>query len=146
MTRMDVPADKGQCDTRLQIDAEADVSVWRDLVHIRTISGRNGRGDGSESNAPLPARDVEGFRFEVAVGRGEIRLLSPPSRRSGYQAVVYIRDCAGGEGRCHFRLSWIRTGGGVFPGDFRNDFPGAATRLRSKTGSGIARHAPDQRK
>jgi len=89
MTRMDVPADKGQCDTRLQIDAEADVSVWRDLVHIRTISGRNGRGDGSESNAPLPARDVEGFRFEVAVGRGEIRLLSPPSRRSGYQGELF---------------------------------------------------------
>jgi len=88
------------------------------------FSGRDGRDDGSESNAPLPARDVEGFRFEVADGHGEIRLLSPPSRRSGYQGVVYIRDCAGGEGRYHFRLSWIRTGGGVFPGDFRNDFPG----------------------
>ena len=85
MTRMDVPADKGQCDTRLQIDAEADVSVWRDLVHIRTISGRNGRGDGSESNAPLPARDVEGFRLEVA----DDSFASPPSRRSGYQGELF---------------------------------------------------------
>ena len=88
MTRMDVPADKGQCDTRLQIDAEADVSVWRDLVHSRTISGRDGRDDGSESNAP-PARDVHGFRFEVTDGRGGIRLLSPPSRRSGYQGELF---------------------------------------------------------
>ena len=37
------------------------------------FSGRDGRDDGSESNAPLPARDVEGFRFEVADGRDEIR-------------------------------------------------------------------------
>lgn len=85
MTRMDVPADKGQCDIRLQIDAEAEVYVRGDPVHIRTISGRDGRDDGSESNAPVPERDVEGFRFEVADGRGAIRLLSPPSRRNGYQ-------------------------------------------------------------
>ena len=85
MTRMDVPADKGQCDIRLQIDAEAEVYVRGDPVHIRTISGRDGRDDGSESNAPVPERDVEGFRFEVADGRGAIRLLSRPSRRSGYQ-------------------------------------------------------------
>ena len=84
---MDVPADKGRCDIRLQIDAEAEVSARGDLVHSRTISGRDGRDDGSESNAP-PARDVHGFRFEVTDGRGGIRLLSPPSRRSGYQAVV----------------------------------------------------------
>ena len=85
------------------------------------FSGRDGRDDGSESNAPLPARDVEGFRLEVA----DDSFASPPSRRSGSQAAVYIRDCAGGEGRYHFRLSWIQTGGGVFPGEFRNDFPGS---------------------
>jgi hypothetical protein len=65
--------------------AEAEVYVRGDPVHIRTISGRDGRDDGSESNAPVPERDVEGFRFEVADGRGAIRLLSPPSRHSGYQ-------------------------------------------------------------
>lgn len=75
MTRMDVRVDKGQCDIRLQIDAEADVSVRGDLVHIPTISGRHGRDDGSESNTPLPARDVQGCRFEVSDGRAEIRLL-----------------------------------------------------------------------
>lgn len=124
MRPTDLPADKGQCYIRPQIDAEAEVSERSDLVHIRTISGRDGRDDGSECNVPLPARDVQGFRFEVADGRGEIRLLSPPSRRSGYQAVVYIRDSVGGDGRYHFRLSSIRIGGGVFPGDIRNDFPG----------------------
>ncbi len=70
-----MPADKGQCYIRPQIDAEAEVSERSDLVHIRTISGRDGRDDGSECNPPLPARDAQGFRFEAADGRGEIRLL-----------------------------------------------------------------------
>ena len=39
MTRMDVPEDKGQCDIRPQINAEAEVSERGGLVHIRTISG-----------------------------------------------------------------------------------------------------------
>ena len=119
-----------------------------DRVHIRTVSGRGGRDEGSESNAPLPARDVQGFRFGVADGRGGIRLVSPPSCRNRYQAVVYIRDCAEGEGRYHFRLSWIRTGGGVFPGISATiSREPAATRWGSKeTRSGIARHARDQRK
>ena len=122
MTRGDVPVGKGQCDIRLRIDGEAEVSVRGDLVYIRTISGRDGRDDGSECNEPLPSRNPEGFRFEVHDGRGEIRLLSEPSRRSDYQAIVRIRDGAGGEGRYHFRLSWMMAGEG-FPGR-RRDFDG----------------------
>jgi hypothetical protein len=106
MTRTDVPAGKGQCDIRLRIDGEAEVTVRGDLVYIRAISGRGGRDDGSECNAPLPNRPVEGFHFEGIDGRGEVRLISEPSRQTDFQAVVHIRDSESGEGRYHFRLSW----------------------------------------
>ena len=112
MARNDVPLGKGQCDIRLQIDSEVEVTVRGDLVSLRTISGRDGRDDGSECNEPLPNGPVQGFNFQVVDSRGEIRLLSEPSRRSDYQAVVRIRDSAGGEGRYHFRLSWAMTGQG----------------------------------
>ena len=115
MTRNDVPLGKGQCDIRLQIDQEAEVSVRGDRVYIRTISGRDGRDDGSECNEPLPARPVDAFNFEVRDSRGEIALLSEPSRRNDFRAVVRIRDNAGGEGRYHFRLSWRLDGGGSGP-------------------------------
>ena len=38
MTRDDVPPGKGQCDIRLQVDGEVEVTVRGDLVDIRTIA------------------------------------------------------------------------------------------------------------
>ena len=86
------------------------MAVRGDQVTIRTIAGRDARDDGSECNAPLPNRDMEGFNFEVKEKRNEIRLLAEPSRRNGFAAIVRIRDSSGGEGRYHFRLSWAMTG------------------------------------
>jgi len=106
MTRNDVPLGRGQCDIRLQVDNEAEVSVRGDSVFIRTIAGRDPYDDGSECNEPLPDRPPADFHFEVKDSRGEIRLMSEPSRRNGFAAVVLIRDSAGGQGRYHFRLSW----------------------------------------
>jgi len=116
MIRRDVPLGKGQCDIRLRIDGEAEVRLRGDRIYIRTISGRDGRDDGSECNEPLPARFVEGFNFEVRESRNEIRLLSEPDRVTNFSAVVRIRDSDGGEGRYHFRVSWQMDGGGVGPG------------------------------
>jgi hypothetical protein len=110
MTRGDVPLGKGQCDIRLQIDGEAEVSLARDRVHIRTISGRDGYDDGSECNFPVPRDRLDGFQFEVRDKRNQIRLLDEPSRRNGFRVVVAIRDSSGGQGRYHFRVSWNRTG------------------------------------
>jgi len=106
MTRDDVPRGKGQCDIRLQVDNEVEVSLRGDSVSIRTISGQDARDDGSECNAPLPSREVPGFNFQVVDKRNEIRLQSPPDRRSDFAAVVYIHDSDGGFGRYHFRISW----------------------------------------
>jgi hypothetical protein len=110
MNRDDVPLGKGQCDIRLQVDNEVEVSVRGDQVFVRTVSGQNARDDGSECNAPLPSRDIEGFNFEVKDSRNEIRLLAEPSRRNDFAAIVRIRDGSGGFGRYHFRLSWAMTG------------------------------------
>jgi len=112
MTREDVPPGKGQCDIRLQVDGEAEVTIRGDLAAIRTISGRDARDDGSECNALLPNRQITGFRFEVIDSRNEIRLTAEPSRRNQFGAIVHIRDTSGGEGRYHFRLSWSMSGGG----------------------------------
>jgi len=119
MTRTDVPAGKGQCDIRLQVDDQVDVAVHRDVVNIRVLSGQNPRDDGSECNAPLPDRDFQGFRFEVIDKRNEIRLIEEPSRRNDFTALVHIRDSDAGYGRYHFRLSWALAG----PGDFRPGGP-----------------------
>jgi hypothetical protein len=124
MGRNDVPLGRGQCDIRLQIDGEAEVSVDGDRVYIRTLSGRDGRDDGSECNEPLPRSDVRNFNFDVRDSRGEIVLIDQPSRRSG-RAVVRIRDSKGGEGRYHFRLSWdVGGGGGGFGGGGEYPRPG----------------------
>ena len=121
MTRGDVPLGKGQCDIRLRVDAEVEVSVRGDVVSIRTISGRDPRDDGSECNEPLPDRTLEGFTFEVLDRRNDMVLLAEPSRRNGFRAIVRIRDSEGGEGRYHFRLSWRMTGGG-----YGSDYGGGA--------------------
>jgi hypothetical protein len=106
MTRDDVPRGKGQCDIRLQVDNQVEVTVRGDAVSIRTIAGQDARDDGSECNAPLPRRDLVGFNFEVMDRRNEIRLVAPPDRRNDFAAIVFIRDGNGGFGRYHFRLSW----------------------------------------
>jgi hypothetical protein len=141
MTRNDVPLGKGQCDIRLQVDGEVEVSVRGDLVYLRTISGRDGRDDGSECNEPLPNRPAEGFNFEVKDRRGEIVLLSEPARRTDYQAVVRIRDNASGEGRYHFRLSWNLTPGNRFedPDDRRGGLAWNNTIHLTGRGNGVSR-------
>jgi hypothetical protein len=123
MIRNDVPLGKGQCDIRLQVDNEVEVSVRGDTVNIRTISGRDARDDGSECNAPLPDRDVPGFNFQVVDSRNEIRMLAEPSRRNDFTTIVRIRDSDGGEGRYHFRLSWQMTGTDYRTGNDRPNDP-----------------------
>ena len=134
MTRDDVPRGKGQCDVRLQVDDQVEVSVQGDGVFIRTLSGQDARDDGSECNAPLPPQDVRGFNFEVKDSRGDIKLVEEPSRRNGGRAIVRIRDSPGGFGRYHFRLSWDllgsdRQGGGDRPPERRENERGSDLRV-----------------
>jgi hypothetical protein len=116
MQRNDVPLGKGQCDIRLQVDNEVEVSVRGDIVQIRTIAGRDAYDDGSECNTPMPDRVPTDFNFEVKDSRGEIRLMDPPSRRTNFAAVVRIRDTSGGQGRYHFRLTWDERAADYRPG------------------------------
>ncbi|MBX5494661.1 MAG: hypothetical protein IRZ15_04945 [Bryobacteraceae bacterium] len=142
MTRNDVPFGKGQCDIRLRVDHEVEVSVQGSHVFVRTIAGRDAQDAGSECNEPLPRGDVQNFRFEKHDGRGDMKLLAEPSRRNSYRAVVRIRDGSGGDDRYHFRLTWDITGneGWGRPSRPRRDFrsgdaPEATIRYRG-SGSG----------
>ena len=150
MTRNDVPPGKGQCDIRLQVDNEVDVSVHGDMVMIHTLAGRDPRDDGSECNAPLPDRNIEGFNFQVMDSRNEIRLVAAPSRRNNFTAVVHIRDSAGGEGRYHFRLSWAMGGRGGPTEERRGGGPGFSWNntidYRGQgRGSSVLNNFPEQR-
>ena len=136
MARSDVPPGKGQCDIRLQVDREVEVSVHRDLVTIRTIAGRDARNDGSECNAALPDRDLEGFGFQVIDSRDEIRLVAEPSRGNGFTAIVHILGSGGGarvvpQGQLLFRST---------PADrFLAVFSAAESYAPSRIGAGIRR-------
>ena len=104
MTRRDVPIGRGECDIRVRIDHEGEVSLRGDVVSIRTDTGREGRDDGSECNAALPNRNLQGFKFEARDSHGAVQLVSKPSRANDYVAVVRIR---GGEEAYRFRVTWL---------------------------------------
>ena len=122
MTRDDVPRGKGQCDIRLQVDNEVEISVRGDMVYSRTLAGQEPRDDGSECNTPLPRREIPALQFQVVDSRNDIRMVAPPDRRNDFAAVVHIRDSSGGFGRYHFRLSWdMNAAGNTRPPDIRHD-------------------------
>jgi len=106
MTRNDVPPGKGQCDIRLQVDGDAEVSVRGDMLLIHNIAGREPRDDGSECNAPLPDRIPPGFNYQAVERRDQMIQLPPSDRRDGFAATVRIHDGPSGEGRYCFRLTW----------------------------------------
>ncbi|HTX35719.1 MAG TPA: hypothetical protein VME43_11880 [Bryobacteraceae bacterium] len=107
------PIAKGQCDIRLRVSGEAEVSLRGDVVSVHTISGHDARNDGSVCNQPLPDRDVRGFAFKAKESRGEVRLVAPPSEANDFQAVVHISDTAPGEGRYDLRLNWDLSAAGM---------------------------------
>jgi hypothetical protein len=128
MERNQPPPGVGECDIRLQVDDQVEVTVRGDEVFIHTLSGRDARDDGSECNMPLPDRDVEGFKFEVKERRGDIQMVEGPGRDNGGRVLVRIHDGPSGFGRYIFRLTWMMRQGGPPPppperrdGDFVGD-------------------------
>ena len=85
---------KEQCDIRLQVDNEVEVTVRRDSVSVHTVAGQDARNDGSTCTSPLPNREPADFKFQAVDGRGEVRLVETPLRRNDYSAIVRIRDSA----------------------------------------------------
>jgi hypothetical protein len=110
MDRMDGPPGRGICEIRLQVDDTVEVSIDGDQVFMKTLSGRDGRDDGSVCNMPLPRREVAGFDFDVREKRGDIQLVEGPTRRNGGRVIVRIHDGPGGFGRYIFRISWALEG------------------------------------
>jgi hypothetical protein len=120
-----VPPSQGQCDIRLKVDNDVEVTLRGDMVTIHTFTGQDAHNDGSECNYPLPDHDLRGFHFEAVESRNEMRLVEPPSPRNNFEVVVRIHDSATGIGHYHFRLTWDNQG------------------LSSGTGGGVDRRAPE---
>jgi hypothetical protein len=108
--RFDGPPGRGVCEIRLQVDDTVEVTLDGDDVSMRTLSGRDGRDDGSACTMPLPRREVAGFDFDVREKRGDIQLVEGPTRRNGGRVIVRIHDGPSGFGRYIFRISWALEG------------------------------------
>ena len=106
MTRNDVPRGKGQCDIRLLVDNEVEVTVRGDLISMRTISGRDGRDDGSECNAPLPTARSRASASKLSRAAARCVCYRNPSRQTIIRPSFAFATAKAASGRYHFRLSW----------------------------------------
>ena len=106
MQQAGLASGKAQCDIRLEIDNEVEITVRRDLVMIHTVSGQDATDDGSDCSAPLADKEMPNFAVQPVDNRSEIKVLQKPSAGNDYAVVVRIVDAASGFGRYHFRLSW----------------------------------------
>jgi len=123
MPRADLPPGKAQCDIRLQVDNEVEITVRRDMVLAHTLSGEDARDDGSDCNTPLPDRDIHGFAVQTVDSRSEIRVIQQPSAHNDFALVVRILDAAAGFGRYRFRLTWDSPPSAAPPGTMAGNPP-----------------------
>jgi len=100
------PRGQAQCEIRLMVDQQVEVSVHGDTISVHTLTGADARDNGSECSAPLPGRVVDGFTLTVKKRHGEVRLVAEPSARNDFTATIFIHDNASGEGLYDLRISW----------------------------------------
>jgi hypothetical protein len=125
MTRGDVPKGQGQCEIRLQVDKQVEISLQEDMLAVRNISGNGAQDAGCECNMPLPRWNLQGFHFEVIGARGKVELLEEPSARNGFRSIFGITDPSGGAGRYHIRVTWnAANSGGTPPSQGRDSYWG----------------------
>ena len=127
MKRLAAPVDRAQCDIRLRIDGEAEVTLRGDLISVHTLSGRDARNAGSECSQPLPNRDVRSFAFEALDHSDDIHLVAQPSPANDFEVLVRIRNPGSGDQRYHFRVTWQLAAAGP-PGFAWNN----ATRYKAR--------------
>jgi hypothetical protein len=106
MTGAKLPSGKAQCEIRLAVDKQVEVSLHGDMVAVHTLTGSDARDNGSECSAPLPAAAMDGFRLEVRKRQGEVKLVMEPSARNDFTATVFIHGNAAGEGLYDLRIWW----------------------------------------
>jgi len=106
MTDAKIPRGKAQCEIRLIVDKQVEVSLHGDAIGVHTLTGADARDNGSECSAPLPGRVVDGFTLVVKKKHGEVRLVSDPSARNGFTPTIFIHNNPGGDGLYDLRISW----------------------------------------
>jgi hypothetical protein len=111
MTDAKIPRGKAECEIRLMVDQQVEVSLHGDTIGVHTLTGADARDNGSECSAPLPGRVVDGFTMTVKKRHGEVRLVAEPSARNDFTATIFIHDNAAGSahgdsGLFDLRISW----------------------------------------
>jgi hypothetical protein len=106
LTNAKLPRGKAQCEIRLIVDKQVEVSLHGDTVGVHTLIGADARDNGSECSAPLPERVVDDFILTVKKKHGEVRLVSDSTKRNNFTATVFIHNNPGGDGAYDLRISW----------------------------------------
>jgi len=109
MTRDDVPAGKGQCDIRLQVDDEVEVSVRGDLSPSAPSPGATRATTAANATPPCPTATSQAStsRWWKPQTRSACWANPPAATASPLSCTSATRR---GEGRYHFRLSWAING------------------------------------
>lgn len=106
MTDAKLPRGKAECEIRLIVDRQVDVSLRGDTIAVHTLTGADARNNGSECTAPLPATAVDGFALAVKKQHGAAKLAAEPSPNNNFTAIVSIHSKTAGENLFDLRISW----------------------------------------
>ena len=98
----------GEFEFRGRIDGTVAISVRRDRVFIRVLTGHQAKVDRFSFSQPLPPGSYKRLELEKKDGRGEVLLQERPWEGNDHTAVIQISDPKGGDDRYHFKLKWKR--------------------------------------
>lgn len=120
-------ASSGECNIRVRIDQDAEVTMRGDRVAVRVFRGNAAYDEGSTCTAPLPSGPMSNLDVDKTDGRGRVEVISRPDQ-GNVPLVVRISDTSGGADRYVIRLRWQGASGGYGYGNggygnggYRND-------------------------
>lgn len=88
------------------VDDVVELTIRRQSVRVRTISGRT-YGKGSyDFNGSGMNRNSDRVRVDKEDGRGRVFIVQRPNRRNNWTAVIRIEDKNGGADRYRVRVYW----------------------------------------
>lgn len=99
--------ESGWCKLRIRVDGEVIVTMQRDRVQVRPVSGQPASDEGSECSSPLPAGGFSEFDFDKTDGRGQAS-VEEPLGPSNPRLILRVRDGDGGSDKYTLEFKWRR--------------------------------------
>lgn len=97
--------ESGWCKLRIRVDGEVIVTMQRDRVQVRRLSGQPASDEGSECSSPLPAGGFTDFDFDKTDGRGHASVEEPLGPNNS-RVVFRVRDGDGGSDKYTLEFKW----------------------------------------